>query len=810
MSNINFGKDHNPQPITCYSASAIDSDGIFLGENPLDFAFPVLMIQVTLVFTASRLCHFFLRHLGQPRIVSQLLGGFLLGPSVFGPTSKFTTKVFPAWSRTEMDTLGYMALIYFLFITGVRTDLRMLKKSGRKAIAIGLSGTILPFALVMLVSFLLRRSLPEELVHGGFLLFVSSKLSLTSFAVLSSALEELNLLNSELGRLTMSSTLICDFSNWVVSGLALSGSLAFGQAHQPMKGLWAFLSLATLLAIVGLVARPATLWILKRTPEGEPLGQNEVLAICAMAFGAAFASEVIGLGATLGPFMFGLALPGGTSLGVSLERFDCLVGGLFFPLYFATAGFRSDVLKITDPTTTAYVELLFVLCLTGKVVGTMIPALYCKMPLRDAFLLGVMMNTKGIIEITAFNQLLNDGVASIQCYTLLVISLIIMIMIGSPLVTSMYKPSQRYVAYKRRTVQHTKRNMEMRLLMCVHDEASVPPHLDLLDALHPTHESPLCIYSIHLSPLIGHAAAILAEHKRNGKLETHSDHIANAFRRHARRNEGRVTVQPYDAIAPHATMHDDVCSLALSKRCALVVVPFHRHVAEADGEVAAAVNAVRGVNQGILSYAPCSVAVLVDQGLSRGNAFPLANHSSQRVAALFLGGPDDRECLAIAARMARNPNVSLVVVRFLSPDEDMEDADTRHDEEALDEFRLANDGNKRVAYREEGVKDGSEVVEVIRALGEDFSLFMVGRREMFREGMLTEGLSIWTECPELGLLGDMLASTDFGCKVSVLVVQQQTRIGGGTGSGYQGFASVLMPERVVPEDSESGFFLREN
>lgn len=363
--------------------------------------------------------------------------------------------------------------------------------------------------------------------------------------------------------------------------------------------------------------------------------------------------------------------------------------------------------------------------------------------------------------------------------------------ITSILVKYLYRPEDRFIAYKRRSIHHSKPGDELRVLACIHSQSDVTQTLSILDASHPTQSSPLCVYLIHLIELAGRTDAILRPHKEKSRRPnkqtssaSESDRIVNAFQAFERQNaHGAVTVLPYICISPYNTMHDDVCTVALDKKAVLVLIPFHKRY-HIDGSAEPPNLSMLTLNVNVISYAPCSVGILIDRGGGTAAGY------THQVAVYFIGGPDDREALALAARMAENPAVGLTVVRFRERTDKRPPVDSNHiwikndedriDEEMIDEFVKDSVDDHRVVYREEMVNSGEELVGVIRETSSLFSLLIVGRREtkdQSNEMSLMAGLSEWSEHPELGIIGDLLASTDFGCMVSTLVIQQQARIG---------------------------------
>ncbi|XP_077214824.1 cation/H(+) antiporter 15-like isoform X2 [Tasmannia lanceolata] len=116
-----------------------------------------------------------------------------------------------------------------------------------------------------------------------------------------------------------------------------------------------------------------------------------------------FITDALGINSIFGAFVFGLVIPNGP-LGISLmEKLEDFVSGLLLPLYFAISGLRTNVYLLSDFSTWAFLLLVIILASAGKVVGTMAVAFFYKMPFREGFTLGMLMNTKGLIEMIVLN-----------------------------------------------------------------------------------------------------------------------------------------------------------------------------------------------------------------------------------------------------------------------------------------------------------------------------------------------------------------------------------------------------------------------
>lgn len=369
-----------------------------------------------------------------------------------------------------------------------------------------------------------------------------------------------------------------------------------------------------------------------------------------------------------------------------------------------------------------------------------------------------------------------------ECFAILTITLVLVTVIVSPLVKTLYDPSRQFLAYRRRTLLHHRQNEELRVLVCIHKQENVPAILDLLTASNPTKADPISLDVLHLVKLVGRSSSLLVPHvqrEKSSQYPSQSERIFIAFRKLEQcYTDQQLTVHCFKGISPYPTMHNDVCSQALERRSTLIIIPFHKQWI-AQGSVESCF-AFRHLNKNVLDKAPCSVGVLIDRGSSkkflRKNA---AEKSLYRVAVVFLGGADDREALAYAGRMSQEPKNLVTLIRFSSSTTEIVDGTARSkalDTDTLTKFRLNSFHNERVCCQEEVVVDGNGVLSVLRSLDGAYELIIVGRNH--GKSKLMSELRKWELQGELGTIGEILASTDIKGGASVLVVQQQTRFWG--------------------------------
>ncbi|CAJ1970725.1 unnamed protein product [Sphenostylis stenocarpa] len=317
-------------------------------------------------------------------------------------------------------------------------------------------------------------------------------------------------------------------------------------------------------------------------------------------------------------------------------------------------------------------------------------------------------------------------------------------------------------------------------MACIHFEENTPVIMNILEMSNSTIESPVCLNVLRLIQLTGRLAPVLIDHQHKPKCtslhSTHSRHIINAFQSYQRQNMGKVVVKLFTSISPYETMHDEICMLAADTRVCMLILPFHMQWRSR--QISKSANPIKTLNRHLLETTPCSVGILIQRGnLIRNNT--LNTLSFYNVGIIFVEGPDDREALTFAMRMADHPNVSVTLIRLLEPcNKSINSIDRDPDGDLVHKFKVDYIEIKRHDYREKIVADSVEMINVIRSFEGCYDLVLAGRRHDNESPMLS-GLTEWHEHPELGSIGDMLVSPDSAFDGSVLVVHQQSRIGVG-------------------------------
>ncbi|XP_074340666.1 cation/H(+) antiporter 15-like [Apium graveolens] len=656
-----------------------------------------------------------------------------------------------------LDVYETLCMILFSFFVGLRTDVKVVKRAGGLALTMGIICSLLPQIINAIVLRILTRTMTDA--SDILSLSVTAGLEgLINFHVVFLTLTDQKFVNTEVGRVALSSSMISSFFSWIMIMLrriyrdSIRGRIALIIITPVCR--------AVLILVTLYVVRPLMFWMIGKTPEGKTLKQSYVCSMVLILFGLAFYSELNGMHHVFSSILLGLAIPDGSPLQTGLvNKLEGFVSGVLMPSFIMNVGRKVDIYKL-ERSTFGKVEVLVATSFLGKLAASMIASSFWSMSLTDAFLIGLLVTCQGIFDIQFFTIAEKIEGLSIECFTVIVIMAIVIPTIVTPIVAYIYNPSSQYRTAQKRGIHATKYNLEFKILACIRQEDTVPTLINVLEASNPTRKSPISTYVLDLVELVGQSIPLFISHKlRRGPSSTRSNRtqrIIKAFHQYELQNEGFVTVQCFTSIAPFETIHNDICLLALEKGTSLIIL--------SQGAVSNA--SIKEMNNNVLEHAPCTVGILVDHRvLTETNAATrpwLCFHA----CLVFIGGPDDREALVYCSRMCEHANITLTVIHITEANPAQIDLDV------IDQFRDTNVYNNRVFYKSEGVREGTETVRVLQSLNSiDCDLIVVGRRHEALSPAMS-GLADWGEkTPELGTIGDILVSPDVENNAAVMILQ---------------------------------------
>lgn len=370
--------------------------------------------------------------------------GILLGPSVFGRIPGFTAAIFPKEGMAPFTLVANIGLTLYLFLVGLEIDLRFLVSNWRIAVSVASLDMAIPFGSGYAIAYGLYREFNNEegVVEINFAtygLFVAIAIAITAFPVLCRILTSLNLLNSNVGVITLSSGIANDVVGWVL--LALCVTLV--NAGNGITALYVFLTAIGFALFLAFAVRPAFMWVLRRTHSLENGPTQGVVALTLfIVLASAFFTNIIGAHAVFGAFMAGLMCPHEGGFAIKLtEKIEDLIATLFLPLFFARSGLNTNLSLLDSGTVWGYVIAIIVIAFVSKMIGGTLGARLNGLFWRESATIGVFMSCKGLVELIVLNIGLQARILSTRTFTMFVVMALVTTFATTPLASWAYPPS---------------------------------------------------------------------------------------------------------------------------------------------------------------------------------------------------------------------------------------------------------------------------------------------------------------------------------------------------------------------------------
>jgi len=392
----------------------------------------LLLVQMSIVLAVTIICGWLARKLGQSRVIGEIIGGILLGPSVLGRISPHgSAALFPEASLHSLETLSTVGLILFMFLIGMELDYEQLSKQRSTAIIASGTSILIPFITAAALAHSLRiRFAPHGIGSVPFVLFLGIAMSITAFPVLARILEERRLQSTSLGTTAILCAAVDDVVAWSLLALALTLiGKAGGSASLPTRlaGLAGYLFL-----MLGVVRPLAARAVRMRRKPGLSL---ELLgAVVAGTLASAAATEWIGVHPLFGAFLAGVCFPRVPDWQYALRaRLDMITSVLLLPLFFALTGLRTRLDLLNDVNMWWWAAIVLVGSVFGKMGGAVLAARWTGQSWRNAAALGALLNTRGLVELVVLNIAYNVGAFSPTLFTMLVVMALLTTMSTTPI-----------------------------------------------------------------------------------------------------------------------------------------------------------------------------------------------------------------------------------------------------------------------------------------------------------------------------------------------------------------------------------------
>ncbi|POX37965.1 cation/H(+) antiporter [Streptomyces sp. Ru73] len=373
------------------------------------------------------------RRLGQPPVVGEIALGILLGPSLLGwvwPGAQHW--LFPDAVLPFTSVLGQLGLLSFMFLVGLELDLGALRGHSRVALAVSQAGMVLPLGLGALLALgMYGRFAPDGVGRLPFVLFVAVAMSITAFPVLARILVDRGLYGTPVGALAMACAAVDDVTAWCLLALVV----ALVSAGSPLAAVVTAALAAVFVLVMFRVVRPLLVrWAarLGRAGDGTVLvGLFSGLSLSALA------TDLIGVHALFGAFLFGVITPRGTPrIDASAGRLRAVAVPVLLPLFFVHTGLRTDIGGLAaDPAQWGWAVAVLVVAMAGKWGGAAGAARLCGRPWREALSIGALMNCRGLTELVVLTIGLELGAIGPGLFTVLVLMALVTTAVTGPAVS---------------------------------------------------------------------------------------------------------------------------------------------------------------------------------------------------------------------------------------------------------------------------------------------------------------------------------------------------------------------------------------
>ncbi len=603
-----------------------------------------LLFDLAVIIAAARLLGALARKMGQPGVTGEIVAGLILGPTVLGRLSPdLPARLFPP--ELPLRQLADLGLVFFMFLVGLELDPRLIRKEGRRALTISLSGVIVPFALGALIGIPLftlnNGGVFIEGVTGrprplAFSLFMGAAMCITAFPVLARILVERGLYKSPLGTAALCAAAVDDVTAWILLA-AVVGITRSGSAAQAAIGFLLTAAFAVLMLTAG---RRLLAMLTKRYDAAGRLTVDQVAVVVVGLLLSAYATEWIGIHAIFGAFIFGTIMPHGSRMREELtDKIEDFTVVVLLPVFFAVAGLRTNLFSINNPALLVWMLLIIGAAIFGKLAGCGLAARLNGYSTRDSLALGTLMNTRGLTELVILTVGLTLGVLSDRTFAMMVVMALVTTFMAAPILNRIM-PRREMV---RVLAGGDPEPAALRILVALGNPENAPRLVDAAIRLTGL-DRPAELLLVRLIP------GPRAPEFRTGLRDEESqiDRSVEAMDRLAQQAlRGGVTARSISFLSEDVAQ--DLAYVAASQNCHAIILGWHRASLEH--------RIIRALVHRVFKLAPCHVGVFVDR---RGLGIPPKGGT---VVVRLTSTEDDKAAMEGGERIAGSLRSSLVPLR---------------------------------------------------------------------------------------------------------------------------------------------------
>jgi Kef-type K+ transport system membrane component KefB len=401
----------------------------------------VLMMQIAAILVACRVAGALFRAIGQPQVVGEMVAGIALGPSLLGWLwPGLSEALFAPGSLGPLYTLSQLGLLVFMFLVGLEFDPALVRRQGHAALLTSHVSISAPYLLgVLLALYLYPRLSPPGVAFQGFALFMGAAMSVTAFPVLARILRELKMQATALGTLAIACAAVDDVTAWCL----LAYIVALVRASDGARPLWVLAGGLTVYLLVMATAVRRLLGFARRRFERVGHVGDDTLGLLLLALlASAVATEWLGIHLLFGAFFLGVVVPKDERFAAAVTaRLEALTTVVLVPLFFAFTGLRTSIGLIGGEGMWLPLALVLLVAVAGKLGGSAIAARLSGVGWRDAFTLGTLLNTRGLMQLVILNVGLDLGILSPALFSMMVVMAVVTTFMTTPLMRWLGRPA---------------------------------------------------------------------------------------------------------------------------------------------------------------------------------------------------------------------------------------------------------------------------------------------------------------------------------------------------------------------------------
>jgi Kef-type K+ transport system membrane component KefB len=410
------------------AAEAATSAAPAAAGHKLDPLYHVLL-ALALILLLGRWMGKLCIHFGQPRVIGEMVAGIMLGPSLLGRIwPEATAFILPPDAQPLLKVIAQFGVVLYMFLVGLELNAGLLKSRAHATVAISHASILTPFLLGALLALWLYPNLGTENVSfHSFALFMGVAMSITAFPVLARILTDRRMENTELGVVALSCAAVDDVTAWCLLAFVVGATKAeIGSAVETIVYAVAYI------AIMFAVVRPLAVRYLGHDSE-HPQRRMAVWVLVALLF-SALTAEWIGIHAIFGAFLLGAIIPHDCDIAVDFRhKLEDIVKILLLPAFFAYTGMRTEIGLVSGWQAWMFCAVIILVATLGKFGGTLAAARLTGLDWRLSAALGILMNTRGLMELIVLNIGLELGVISPKLFAMMVIMALVTTIATTPI-----------------------------------------------------------------------------------------------------------------------------------------------------------------------------------------------------------------------------------------------------------------------------------------------------------------------------------------------------------------------------------------